>query len=102
MNNSMKKLLTLFFVLGFIGCSEMFDPPKYEYGDCITPTDTSASWHGEYAKVEAFVTEAKGIPGSSYVLWFPEYKSNDTLFQKSYIEANTKKVDYLKNCGLPR
>ena len=79
----------------------MFDPPKYEYGDCITPTDSTYSWYGEYAKVEAFVIKSKGHKGSSYVLWFPEYKSSDVLFMKSFIEADTKKVDYLKNCGLP-
>lgn len=32
----MKKILVLTFIIGFIGCSEMVDPPKYEYGDCIT------------------------------------------------------------------
>ena len=80
----------------------MVDPPKYEYGDCITPTDPNASWYGEYAKVDAFVIKAKNIKGSAYALLFPEYDNGDVLFQKSYIEANTKKVDYLQNCGLPR
>ena len=97
----MKKILALTFIIGFIGCSEMVDPPKYEYGDCITPTDLNASWYGEYAKVDGFVIKAKDTKGSAYALWFPEYENGDVLFQKSYIEANTKKVDYLKNCGLP-
>ena len=38
--------------------------------------------------------------GSSYVLWFPTYKSNNKMFVKD-IELSTKKVDYLENCGLP-
>ena len=97
----MKKLLTLSFVLGFIGCSEMFDPPKYQYGDCITPTDSTYSWYGEYAKVEAFVTKAKGVSGSSYALWFPEYKSDNVLFMKTFIESDTKKVNP-KNCAPAR
>ena len=97
----MKKIIPTFILLCFIGCSEVIDPPKYQYGDCITATDNSASWYGEYAKVEAFVIKSRGFHGSSYALWFPEYKSNNVLFQKSYIESNTKKVDYLQNCGLP-
>jgi len=79
----------------------LIDPPKYEYGDCITPTDSTYSWYGEYAKVESFVIESKGNEGRSYVLWFPEYKSNRSLFRKE-IESGTKKVDYLQHCGLPR
>ena len=97
----MKKIIPTFIFLCFIGCSEVIDPPKYQYGDCITPTDTSASWYGEYAKVEAFVIKSQGYNGSSYALWFPEYKNSRVLFMKSYIESNTEKVDYLQNCGLP-
>ena len=86
---------------GITGCSNLIDPPKYEYGDCITPTDLTYSWYGEYAKVEALVIKSKGNAGRSYVLWFPEYKSDNSLFMKE-IELDTKKVDYLQHCGLPR
>ena len=96
----MKNILLTFMVLGIVGCAEVLDPPKYQLGDCITPTDKAYSWHGEYAKVEAYVQKAEGISGSSYVLWFPAYKSNNNIFVKD-IELSTKKVDYLENCGLP-
>ena len=92
-------IVVVFFV-GILGCSELIESPKYEYGDCITPTDSTYSWYGEYAKVEAFVTESKGYKGRSYVLWFPDYKSANNLFKKE-IESGTKKVDYLQHCGLP-
>ncbi len=81
----MKKILALSFVLGFIGCSWLFDQPKYKLGDCITPTDPISSWYGEYARVDDF-------SGSAYVLWFPNYKSNTAIFMKTIIESDTKKV----------
>ena len=97
----MKNTLALvLMVFGLVGCAEVLDPPKYQFGDCITPTDKAYSWYGEYAKVEAYVQKAEGISGSSYVLWFPTYKSNNNMFVKD-IELSTKKVDYLENCGLP-
>ena len=95
----MKNLLLILPLL-IVGCAELLDLPKYQFGDCITPTDKAYSWHGEYAKVEAYVQKAEGISGSSYVLWFPSYKSNNNIFVKD-IELSTKKVDYLENCGLP-
>lgn len=98
----MKRILALTLILGFMGCSEMVDPPKYEYGDCITPTDPTYTWYGEYAKVEAFVVEGiKGYQSNAYVLNFPNYLTTRNLFIKE-IESDTKKVDYLENCGLPR
>ena len=98
----MKKILALTFIIGFIGCSEMVDPPKYEYGDCITPTKLSYTWYGKYAKVEAFVVKGvRGYQSSTYVLNFPNDITTRNLYIKE-IEADTKKVDYLKNCGLPR
>ena len=96
----MKKLLALLLLFGIVGCSELLDPPKYKYGDCITPTSETYSWYGEYAKVEAFVIESKGTKNSSYVLNFRTYKSSNNLFMKE-IERGTKKVDYLKYCGIP-
>ena len=93
----MKNILLTLMVFGIVGCAEVLDPPKYQLGDCITPTDKAYSWYGEYAKVEAYVQKAKGISGSSYVLWFPNYKSNNNIFVKD-IELSTKKVDYLKYC----
>ncbi|MDA9079570.1 hypothetical protein N9K82_05285 [Gammaproteobacteria bacterium] len=95
----MKHTLALaLMVFGLVGCSELVDPPKYQFRDCITPTDKAYSWYGEYAKVEAYVKKAEGISGSSYVLWFPSYKSNNNIFARE-IELSTKKVDYLKYCG---
>lgn len=96
----MKKFPAILLLFGIISCSEVIDPPKYKYGDCITPTNESYSWFGEYAKVEAFVLESKGTKNRSYVLWFPTYKSINNLFNKE-IEKDTKKVDYLKHCGVP-
>ena len=89
----MKKILTLSLVLVFIGCSWLFDQPKYELGDCITPTDPISSWYGEYARVDDFVPKSKDFSGSAYVLWFPNYKSNTALFRKAFIESDTKKVN---------
>jgi len=96
----MKKLLSMVCILILASCAEVLDPPKYQFGDCITPTDKTYTWYGKYAKVEAYVQKAEGISGSSYVLWFPTYKSNNNIFVKD-IELSTKKVDYLENCGLP-
>lgn len=96
----MKKVLALLLLFGIISCSEVLDPPKYKYGDCITPTNESYSWFGEYAKVEAFVLESKGTKNRSYVLSFPTYIPSNNLFNKE-IERDTKKVDYLKYCGVP-
>jgi len=95
-----KILLTLGTLFIISGCSELLDPPKYKYGDCITPTIETYSWFGEYAKVEAFVLESKGTKNSSYVLNFRTYKPLNNLFMKE-IEQGTKKVDYLKYCGVP-
>ena len=96
----MKKLLSMFCILILASCAEVLDPPKYQYGDCITPTDKTSSWYGEYAKVDAYVRVADDISGSAYVLWFPTFKVNRNIFKKE-IELSTKKVDYLENCGLP-
>ena len=95
----MKKILALLLLFGIIGCSEVLDPPKYKRGDCITPTNESYSWFGEYAKVEAFVLESKGIKDKAYVLNFQTYKSRNNLFNKE-IERDTKKVDYSEYCGV--
>ena len=103
----MKKILTLSLVLVFIGCSWLFDQPKYELGDCITPTDPISSlyqissWHWEYARVDDFVPKSKDFSGGAYVLWFPNYKSNTVLFRKAFIESDTKKVNPT-NCASVR
>ena len=95
-------IVSMIFLLT-TGCSQTFTPSTYQYGDCITPTDKNASWYGEYAKVEAFVKSqwVESFKGNAYVLWFPKYNSLTHVFDKSWIESSTMKVDYLKNCGIP-
>ena len=89
----MKKILIGSLVLVFIGCSWLFDQPKYELGDCITSTDPISSWYGEYARVDDFVPKSKDFSGGAYVLWFPNYKSNTALFRKTFLESDSKKVN---------
>lgn len=65
--------------------------PKYMRGDCITPTQESYSWHGEYATVEAF-TPIEGFTSNKvYVLAFPFRGSNSALFSPE-IEQETRRV----------
>ena len=63
---------------------------EYKRGDCITPTDTTYSWFGQYAEVQAF-TVAEGFREPIYVLSFPNWVSNSAMFGKD-IERFTTKV----------
>jgi hypothetical protein len=63
---------------------------KYQKGDCITPTDTSYSWFGKAARVEA-VTAVDGYVGTHYILAFPNSISNSVIFSTD-IETRTKAV----------
>ena len=63
---------------------------EYKRGDCITPTDTTYSWYGQYAEVQAF-TVAEGFRDPLYVLSFPNWVSNSAMFGKD-IERFTTKV----------
>ena len=71
---------------------------KYERGDCITPTDAAYSWHGKYAKVEAFSTVQGVTDSKAYILSFPFSGSSSTIFNKD-IEQHTKRVN-TKYCAL--
>lgn len=65
---------------------------KYEPGDCITPTDQSLSFHGQYARVEGVLDfDGTEQPGT-YQLFFPDYVPRTPLFAQS-IDARTKRVD---------
>ena len=71
---------------------------KYERGDCITPINTTYSWYGKYAKVEAF-SRIEGVTDSkAYILSFPFSGSSDSIFNKE-IEQYTKRVN-VKKCIL--
>lgn len=66
--------------------------PKYKKGDCITPTQSSYSWFGKIARVEA-VSHIKGYEAKqNYILVILDYKSNSVIFDLS-IDSSTKKVD---------
>lgn len=68
---------------------------KYERGDCITPTNTTYSWYGKYAKVEAF-SRIEGVTDSkAYILSFPNSGSSSTIFNKK-IEQHTKRVNIIE------
>ena len=71
---------------------------KYEIGDCITPTNTTYSWHGKYAKVEAFSTVQGVTDSKAYILSFPFSGSSSTIFNKE-IEQHTKRVN-AKHCAI--
>lgn len=95
--------LTL-FLLALTGCGENYNDQfdllnpfagKYKIGDCITPTDPTYTWYGEYAEVKAF-SEIEGYRGKSYVLEFRYYNSTNSLFDQS-VEEFTEKVSR-KNC----
>lgn len=66
--------------------------PKYKKGDCITPTQSSYSWYGKIARVEA-VSHIQGYEAKqNYVLVILDYKSNSVIFDLN-IDSTTKKVD---------
>ena len=91
MNNKLIFILLVFIVVA--ACSRK--EPKYKLGDCITPTDKNYSWYGKFAKVDAF-TKLEGYSGKNYILTFPKYASNTSIFTQE-IESHTKKVD-INNC----
>lgn len=64
---------------------------KYRAGDCITPTEKLYSWYGHYARVEAY-SAIDGHIIKNYILAFPNYKSNDSIFSRA-IETKTMAVD---------
>ena len=71
---------------------------KYERDDCITPINTTYSWYGKYAKVEAF-SRIEGVTDSkAYILSFPFSGSSDSIFNKE-IEQHTKRIN-IKKCIL--
>ncbi|UAT36076.1 hypothetical protein KYD87_04385 [Escherichia fergusonii] len=63
---------------------------KYVQGDCITANDSSYTWFGEVAKVEAY-TYITGFSGPKYILYFPYYKADSVVFEPE-IENHTIKV----------
>jgi len=90
-----KSVLMIFIALPiFIYAS---DEQKYKAGDCITPTDKMYSWYGQYARVEAYST-IDGYSGKKYILTFPKYISNSSIFDQG-IEGVTIKADN-ENCKL--
>ena len=91
MNNIL--IITLLIFISVIACSAK--EPKYKPGNCITPTDKNYSWYGKYARVDAF-TEVDGYSGKNYILTFPMYTSNSSIFNQD-IESYTKLVD-VNNC----
>lgn len=66
------------------------DVYKYKKGDCITPTNSSYSWYGNNARIEA-ISKIEGYENVSYILAFPHSISNSVIFSTS-IEKNTKKI----------
>jgi hypothetical protein len=90
----MNKLLLIILLLSTVACST--DAPKYRLRDCITPTNDSYSWYGEYAIVEAFGKIGGYSRGKKYILRFPDYASNSSIFSKE-IESQTKKAGVI-NC----
>lgn len=64
---------------------------KYQKGDCITPTDSSYSWFGKIARVEA-VSKIDGFGlEKHYILVILDYKSNSVVFDQD-IENVTRKI----------
>lgn len=90
------RLVIALLVLFVSGCSsERLDTSdKYQRRDCITPTDTSYSWYGEVATVEAY-SAIDGFSGKLYILSFPEYRSNSAIFDPE-IEGTTAKVSSIR------
>ena len=87
----MKKVfIATLLALASYNCVASDETGKYEQGDCITAIDTSYTWFGEFAKVEAY-SRIKGFAGPQYILYFPTYKANAVVFGPE-IEGHTMKV----------
>jgi len=90
--NQMKLILSSILLIILSNVVNAETAGKYERGDCITPTNTTYSWYGKYAKVEAF-SRVDGVTDSkAYILSFPFSGSSDTIFNKE-IEQHTKRVN---------
>ena len=87
----MKLKIGLSIFVAVFGSACTADDPKYSVNDCITPTDVTYSWYGKYARVETF-SKIDGYPGKNYVITFPSYASNSSIFSTD-IESHTKKVN---------
>mgnify|MGYP003386333504 CR=1 FL=1 len=87
----MKIFIILISIFCIINVSAS-DIPKYERGDCITPTDKNYSWFGYVAKVEAISKIDNFSSSKNYILLFPKYRSTNVIFSRD-IEFKTKKVD---------
>lgn len=85
-----KVLITALLALASTTCLASDETGKYEQGDCIMAKDTSYTWFGEFAKVEAY-SRIKGFAGPQYILYFPTYKANAVVFSPE-IEGHTIKV----------
>ncbi|MDA8479829.1 hypothetical protein NNO04_14100 [Citrobacter sp. Awk 4] len=85
-----KVIITAALILSSAGCFASDEDGKYEQGDCIMANDTSYSWFGEFAKVEAY-SRIKGFAGPQYILYFPSYKASAVVFGPE-IEDHTIKV----------
>ena len=88
------KLLVACATFTLMGANSVLAAMKYKKGDCITPTDTTYSWFGKLARVEA-VTPIDGYTGKHYILAFPSSISSSVIFSTD-IEDKTKTVDKSK------
>ena len=82
-----KVIIASILALASTSCMAADETGKYEQGDCITAIDTSYTWFGEFAKVEAY-SRIKGFAGPQYILYFPTYKANAVVFGPE-IEGHT-------------
>ena len=94
----MKLILSSILLITLSNIVNADSAQKYDRGDCITPTNTTYSWHGKYAKVEAFSRVEGDTDNKAYILSFPISGSSDTIFNKE-IEQHTKRVN-AKKCVL--
>ncbi|HIL26641.1 MAG TPA: hypothetical protein EYG21_04500 [Nitrospinaceae bacterium] len=83
----------LFIIFGIVGYSHLIDQPKYEIGDCITPTDKGYSWYGQYGRVTAIgKIPDPDYQDDAYTLEFHDFLSVTKYFARN-IEFGTKAVD---------
>lgn len=86
----MKYIAYFFSILLLISCDN--SSGKYKAGDCITSVDSKSTWFNQFARVEAFSNVDGYSNGKKYILTFPNYKSNSSVFAQN-IESFTKIVN---------
>ena len=85
----MKYIAYLFSILLLISCDNSSN--IYKAGDCITSVDSKSTWFNQFARVEAFSNVDGYSNGKKYILTFPNYNSNSSVFEQN-IESFTKTV----------